>query len=105
LPPEDREINLVTAYRNINLLRLRGTPVPAWGYAQILEAFELSKPNRAASAERQARGVRSVSIGGASESYDTSYSPNAPETFGVPLLSARAYRLLRPYIIAGAVIV
>lgn len=78
--------------------------MPTVGYAQILEAFELSKPERRDTAARIARGLRSVSIGNASESYDTARNLTTPETFGVALFSIRAYQLLRPYIVRMAAI-
>ena len=87
------------------MLPFKSKPDQIMVQAQILEAFELSKPERQDASSRMTRGVRAVSIGNASESYDNAVSSLNPETFGILLLSVRAYRLVRPYLRGSAVIV
>jgi len=95
---------LITAYRKIKTIRLvKHTPKEVKQWAQILEAWGMLDETNVTNADRVARGVKSVSIGKASESYDN--TALNMQMAGTLLLSQRAYSILRPYIDRMAVIV
>ena len=116
LSPEQKERYLITAARRIDTLMLKGrkavtSQVMAFPrvygylpqpqslvnikYAQILEALALSDTQATSRRKLQEQGVKSISVGSASESYGDTAG-------GGQLLSPAASSLLRPYI-AGSV--
>jgi len=102
LSADERISYLVTAFRKIQTIRLlKHTPENIKKQAQMLEAFEWSDFEMRNTESRRARGLKSVSVGKASESYDNK-PPVLSNTF---LLSSRAYSLLGPWIERAAIIV
>ncbi len=116
LSDERKEACLRTAARHIDGLRLSGfrrnlhqsmafprnhedTPEQV-KMAQALEALAIADTQAGERRRLQEQGVTSINLGKASESYDSSNMP-----YTGTLVSAEAYRLMRPYLQGTAAIV
>lgn len=116
IPDERKEACLKAAARHIDGLRLAGykcklhqlmafprnhedTP-EAVKMAQALEAFAITDEQATQRRRLQEQGVTSINLGNASESYSS-----ANKLYTGTLVSAEAYKLMRPYLEGTAEIV
>lgn len=90
-------------YQNLQFPRGTTDVVPTRvKQAQVLEAIATLDTQAARRRELQVQGVKSVSIGNASETYaDTGNGSSAGNT--QTLVSSAAYALLKPYLLGSAV--